>query len=156
MQVPVYGNNAYQYDRRYYERPAAKPVKKVRVRVKKKKRVSIGSTMLLGVAVLMAFCLLFRNSQLMERKNTVKNMQGKLNTVNAQVVAKQFEIERNLDLCKIEDEAIKRLGMQRPTKAQMVYLNMHNCDYAECGGQKEQGGKNIFSALLAGALAYFG
>ncbi len=156
MQVPVYGNNAYQYDRSYYERPAVKPVKKVKVRVKKRKKVSVGSAILLGVAVLMAFCLLFRNSQLLERKDTVKNMQGELSSVHAQIVAKQFEIERNVDLNKVEEEAIQRLGMQRPVKAQMIYLDMENCDYAECSKQKETGHKNIFSALIDGAREYFG
>lgn len=156
MRVPVYGNNAYQYDNVQPARPAIQSVPKVRRGVQKKKKVSVGSVALLGIAVLMAFGLLFRYAQILESTTKVKALQSELNAVQAQVVAKQFAIERNLDLGKIEEEAITRLGMQRPTKAQTVYLDMGNCDYAECAKAKTSQGRNIFSVLKNSVLAYFG
>ena len=153
MQVPVYGNNAYKYEE-VYAAPKKKIVRKVR-RVKKKAKSGIGSIMLPALAVLMAFGLLFGNSQIMEKNAEVETLEKQLDTLKAQAVAGQFEIERNMDLNKIEAEAITRLGMQRPTKAQTVYVNMGNCDYAEAPAQK-QAGPNVFSAFAGNVLEYFG
>ena len=153
MQVPVYGNNAYKYEETY-EAPKKKVVRKVR-RVKKKAHSGMESAILPMVAVLMAFGLLFSNSQIMEKNAKVETLEKQLDTLKAQAVAGQFEIERNMDLNKIETEAITRLGMQRPTKAQTVYVNMGNCDYAEAAAQKPSG-PNVFSAFAGNVLEYFG
>ncbi len=154
MQVPVYGNNAYKYEQEPVQLPKKKVVRKVRVRVRKKKKTAAGRVVLPIAAVLLAFGLLFSNSQIMEKNAKVEELEGRLQSVNAQVVAGQFEIERNMDLKKIEEEATQRLGMQRPTKAQTVYVNMGNCDYAECETPAET--KNIFSAIADNVLEYFG
>lgn len=153
MQVPVYGNNAYKYEEAY-AMPRKRVVRKVR-RVKKKAKSGLGSVALPVVAVLMAFGLLFSNSQIMEKNAKVEALEKQLDTLRAQAVAGQFEIERNMDLDKIETEAITRLGMQRPTKAQTVYVNMGNCDYAETAIQKSTG-PNVFSAFAGNVLEYFG
>ena len=63
-------------------------------------------------------------------------------------MAKQFEIDRNLDLKTIETEAINRLGMQRPTKAQTVYLNMGRKDYVEAPNLAEE--KNPLKSFAQG------
>jgi len=154
MQVPVYGNNAYKYEESYYEAPKKKVVRKVRVRRRKKNYAALKSVILLGAAIILAFGLLLSNSQIIEKNAKIKELEGKLESVNAQVVSGQFEIERNMDLNKIEEEATVRLGMQRPTKAQTVYINMGNCDYAESARKAD--GKNIFSAIADNVLEYFG
>lgn len=150
MRVPVYGSNAYKYEE-YQELPKKK---KIIRRVRKRKKAGIKSVILPVAAVCMAFALLLNNSALLEKNAKIEELKGQLETVNAQAVAGQFEIERNMDLKKIEEEATTRLGMQRPTKAQMVYVDMGNCDYAETTGKTET--KNFFSALADNVLEYFG
>lgn len=153
MQVPVYGSNAYKYEE-VYQAPKPKTVRKVR-RVKRKAHAASGSAMLPVLAVLLAFGLLFSNSQIMEKNAEVEKLEKRLDTLQAQTVAGQFEIERSMDLNKIENEAITRLGMQRPTKAQTVYVNMGNCDYAETAvGRPARA--NVFSAFVGNVLEYFG
>ncbi len=152
MQVPVYGSSAYKYEQEYREMPKKK--KKVIRRVRKRKKTGLKSVILPGVAVCMAFALLLNNSARLEKNAKIEELKGQLETVNAQTVAGQFEIERNMDLRKIEEEATTRLGMQRPTKAQTVYVDMGNCDYAETAEKTET--KNIFSALADNVLEYFG
>jgi len=152
MQVPVYGSNAYKYEQEYRMVPKKKTVVR---RVRKRKKVGIKSLILPVAAVCMAFALLLNNSVLLEKNAKIEELRGQLDTVNAQTVAGEFEIERNMDLRKIEEEAITRLGMQRPTKAQTVYVEMGNCDYAETA-EKKVPKKNIFSALADNVLEYFG
>ncbi len=154
MQVPVYGSSAYKYEQEYYVPQKTKKVVRRVVRVKKKKRTGIKSVVLPVAAVFLAFALLLSNSMILEKNTKIEELKGRLDTINAQTVAGQFEIERNMDLKKIEEEAITRLGMQRPTKAQTVYINMGNCDYAEAAEKKES--VNIFSALADNVLEYFG
>ncbi len=154
MQVPVYGNNAYQYEREYAERPKTRVVRRVRVRKHRKNYAAVKSMILLGAAILLAFGLLLSNSQILEKNAKISQLEKKLDSVNAQVVARQFEIERGMDLRKIEEEATTRLGMQRPTKAQTVYINMGNCDYAEPAEKAVR--ENVFSAMAQNVLEYFG
>ncbi len=156
MQVPIYGNNAYQYERTYAERPTTKVVRKVRVHKRKKNNAQMRGMILLGMAIVLAFGLLFSNSQILEKRTQVSQLKKELDTVNAKIVAGQFEIERNMDLNKIEEEATVRLGMQRPTKAQTVYVNMGNCDYAESGNKVQPKRENVFSAIAHNVLEYFG
>lgn len=154
MQVPVYGSSAYKYEEEYYI-PQKKTKKVVRrVRVKKKKKTGIKGVILPVAAIGLAFALLLSNSMILEKNAKIEELKEQLDTIHAQTVAGQFEIERNMDLKKIENEAISRLGMQRPTKAQTVYINMGNCDYAEAAEKKES--VNIFSALADNVLEYFG
>ncbi len=151
MRVPVYGSSAYKYEQEYRELPKKK---KIIRRVRKRKKAGIKSVILPVAAVCMAFALLLNNSALLEKNAKIEELKGQLETVNAQAVAGQFEIERNMDLKKIEEEATTRLGMQRPTKAQTVYVDMGNCDYAETAEKTET--KNFFSALADNVLEYFG
>lgn len=153
MQVPVYGNTAYKYERETYEPPKKKVVRKVRVR-KKKKTVAHGM-ILFGFAVIAAFGIIFTNSMRLEKNTKIKELEQRLNAVDAQVVSEQFKIEQDMDLNKIEEEAMGRLGMQRPTKAQTVYVNMENCDYAETA-QPAKEKKGFFVGLTDNIVEYFG
>ncbi len=150
MQVPVYGNNAYKYEE-VYQAPRRKVVRKVR-RIKKK--TGDYRAMLPVLAVLLAFGLLFSNSQIMEKNAEVEKLEKRLESLEAQAVAGAFAIERSMDLSKIESEAITRLGMQRPTKAQTVYVDMGNCDYAEAAVGRPTGA-NVFAAFAGNILEYF-
>lgn len=153
MQVPVYGNNAYKYERETYEPPKKKVVRKVRVR-KKKKTVAHGM-ILFGLAVIAAFGIILTNSMRLEKNTKINELEERLDVLNAQVVSEQFQIDRDMDLNKIEDEAIGRLGMQRPTKAQTVYVDMGNCDYAETA-QPAEGKKGFLVSLTDNIVEYFG
>ncbi|MBQ7037044.1 MAG: hypothetical protein IJN74_06110 [Clostridia bacterium] len=153
MQVPVYGSSAYKYERESYAKPVRKVVKKVRVR--KKNKTAMRGMILLGISVLAAFGILLTNSQILEKNAQIEEMQKKLDTVNAQVVSGQFAIERGMDLGKIEEEAMGRLGMQRPTKAQTVYVDLGNHDYAETVAPKEEK-KGLFMLIADNLLEYFG
>ncbi len=153
MQVPVYGSNAYKYEQESYAQPTRKVVKKVRVR--KKKKTAARSMVLLGAAVVAAFGILLTNSQILEKNAQIDEMQKKLDALNAQAVSQQFAIERDMDLGKIEDEAMSRLGMQRPTKAQTVYVDLGNHDYAETASPKTEE-KGLFIRIADNLLEYFG
>ncbi len=78
-----------------------------------------------------ALSFLFTNAMIIEKSSTVNDMQNeltKLTEANNQMV---LDIEKNLDLKKIEEIAINELGMKRPDKYQIVYVNVQQNDYAE-------------------------
>ncbi len=156
MQVPVYGNNAYKYES-YYEIkkvPAVKTARKVATG-KRKKNLSAARSLVFSVlAVFLAFGLLLSNAQILEKNAEVAALEKQLENINAQVVAGEFRIERDMDLHRIEEEAVTRLGMQRPTKAQTVYVDMGNCDYAVTCQTPKTG--NFFSSIADNVLEYFG
>lgn len=153
MQVPVYGSSAYKYEEEGYRKPVRKVVKKVRVH--KKNKTAMRGMILFFASIMAAFGILLTNSQILEKNAQIDEMQKKLDTVNAQVVAGQFAIERDMDLGKIEDEAAGRLGMQRPTKAQTVYVDLGNHDYAETAEPTAEK-KGILTLIADNLLEYFG
>ncbi len=155
MQVPVYGNNAYKYEGEAFTSPKKKVVRKVRMK-KQKASTAVRSAAMLGLIVVLCFGFLLGNAQILEKRARVAALEKELDTVHAKIVAGQFEIERNMDLYKVEEEATMRLGMQRPTKAQTVYVNMRNCDYAECSQAAEPKKENVFSAFANSVREYFG
>ncbi len=156
MQVPVYGNNAYKYESYYKPEvlPRQKKVQKVQGKKRSKSVAPLRGLVFSVSAILLAFGLLLSNAQILEKNAKINELEERLANINAQVVAGEFKIERDMDLRRIEEEATTRLGMQRPTKAQTVYINMGNCDYAET--ETKAAGKNLFSAIADNVLEYFG
>ena len=107
--------------------------KRKQVRVNKK--AAFAKQMRAGIVCLCAFavCLsiLFTNAMIIEKASAVNDMQNQLNMLTEENNHAKLEIEKNLDLKKIEDIAINELGMKRPDKYQVVYVNVEQTDYAE-------------------------
>ncbi len=130
------GTSAYKIDDiEYGVRSNVKDniAKRQQVRESKKaafvKRVRVFATFA-GVFAI-ALGLLFTNAMIIEKSSTVNDMQNELTELteaNNQII---LDIEKNLDLKKIEEIAINELGMKRPDKYQIVYVNVEQNDYAE-------------------------
>ena len=70
----------------------------------------------------------------------MEKLKENLETVNSVVVKSEYELEKNIDLKKIEEIAVTKLGMQRPEKHQLVYISMKNNDYCEVKEDESKGG----------------
>lgn len=107
--------------------------KRKQVRINKKaafaKQIKMGVFCLCVFAVCLS--ILFTNALIIEKASTVNDMQNQLNMLTEENNHAKLEIEKNLDLKKIEDIAIGELGMKRPDKYQIVYVNVEQNDYAE-------------------------
>ena len=93
----------------------------------KRLRVCLGA---LGIFAI-AFSILFVNAVIIEKSSLANEMQAELQGITEKNNHMKLEIEKNLDLNRIEDIAINELGMKRPDKYQVVYVHVEQNDYAE-------------------------
>ena len=85
---------------------------------------------LIIVAILMAVTV-HTQVLLMQAKSTVKSMETELATLSETNNIKRIQLEKSVDLKKIEEIAISQYGMQRPDKNQIVYVRVVQSDYGE-------------------------
>ncbi|MBR2476888.1 MAG: cell division protein FtsL [Clostridia bacterium] len=98
-----------------------------------------------------AIGLLVTNAIIIEKTSTLNDMQTQLTELREENKKKTIDIESNLDHKRIEDIAINELGMKRPDKYQVVYVNVEQNDYAEVMQQPEQSGfTSTFGVIGAG------
>lgn len=93
------------------------------------KRMRVCATFVGVFAV--ALGILFTNAVIIEKSSAVNDMQSQLTELTEANNQMILDIEKNLDLKKIEEIAINELGMKRPDKYQIVYVNVEQNDYAE-------------------------
>ena len=93
----------------------------------KRVRIFLGAVSVFAVAI----ALLFVNAAIIEKSSAVSDMQTQLNALTEKNNHMKLEIEKNLDLNRIEDIAINELGMKRPDNYQVVYVNVEQNNYAE-------------------------
>ncbi len=128
-----------------------KPRKKVRRGTSKKARKNVWSNILsILVITSLAFVLLARYAIITEKTSLLTKLRTEYETANSIVVQKEFNLEQEVDLQKIEEIATTRLGMQRPEKHQMVYINMNNTDYTEKADKQGMSGGGFFASVLGG------
>ncbi len=106
--------------------------KKATVLLKKKIVIYI------GIAFVMLLVISYRNSLITEDFNKVKNLKADLATLQKENQQTQVLIESNLNLNKIEEEAKSKLGMQRLTNDQKVYMNLPKKDYVQSSTDKSK------------------
>ena len=137
MDKYVNGTAAYNYGSAapYTDIPAHRP-RLVEVPTTKKAvsdARSVAKTMcicLLIAAVLMAVTV-HTQVLLMQAKSTVENMEEELATLTETNNNKKIQLEKSVDLKKVEEIAISQYGMQRPDKNQIVYVRVVQNDYGE-------------------------
>lgn len=142
---PVYGSNAYKYE--ITEERSTRTQVKTRKKVSRRpKKAVVKSLLLTALITVLAFCLLGRNAQIIEQTGQITKLQNDIAATEAKIIEKQFEMEKKIDLNAVEERAISVLGMQRPEKSQIVYIDMHAEDYTEGGTTQNNAG--IISAFI--------
>lgn len=144
-----YGNLAYEL-----EPQTNQQVQKVRKRKIKKDQAQMRKVKNLKrilYVVIMAFAAGFMISKFVavhETQQEIASMQKELASMQSYTSQKVFELEQSVDLTKIEQEASSRLGMQRPEKYQMIYVNVKQDDMTEVtAGEVESLGNRIGEAV---------
>ena len=146
------GNLAYDWE--FYENTARvqKKVEEHKQQTKTKakaKRVQLHRAV--GVcAIMLALCagfMISRNVAVYESKKEVESLQKELNQLKEYSSQKAFELDQSLDLELIEETAKKKLGMTRPEKYQIVYVNIKQDDVTEVTAKEVEGIKGAFSIL---------
>ena len=150
-----YGNLAYQYDyteeerQQYRKKAIKKPNTKTVKRTKQAAKLSyvgkIASVLVVAAsAVFMIMQYVTVNDTRVELNSAITQYRFE-ESVTAQ---KAFELEQSIDLSKIEAEATSRLGMRRPEKHQIVYLDVKKSDQTVKTAGEVEGFSNRVSGFV--------
>ncbi len=109
------------------------------------------------VIVVMAISASFMISKFVtvhETQQKIAALEKNLSTIESQTSQQIFDLEQSVDLTEIEREATTRLGMQRPEKYQIIYVNVKQDDVTEMTAGEVEGFKNWLTASLKSIGSY--
>ena len=156
-----YSNLAYAWENDRYENEINE--KRRQINAKKKKEINKSRVLIVGyvfMIILSAVFMIGKNVAEYESSLKIKSLQKELAELQSYTSQKVFEMEENIDLTKVEEIAVNRLGMQRPSKNQTVYVNIKQDDVCELTADEVEGvGKRVVSAaegLKKNVLGIFG
>lgn len=153
--MAYYGNLAYKYE--YMEEKTVNREKRKQAPVKKKKIGKRKSKLPAHYIRNLIYVLVFTASagymivQLVEIRKTTDDLEearSKYTFEESVTAQKSFEFEQSIDLSKIEQEATTRLGMRRPERHQVVYVDVPRDDVSEKTAGEVEGFKNRFIATI--------
>lgn len=118
------------------------------LRKEKIKRFKQFAYVLVVFAVLLTIS--YRNSLINEKFNQVQNLKKELATIKKENEQAEVNIENSLNLNNIEQSAKEKLGMQKLTNKQTVYVNLPKRDYVESTKEKivVKQSENIFQKII--------
>ena len=161
-------NNAYQYTtspRKLnpdYEKPKVKKENKKRLKVvenlprqeiklSKKQKEKRRKLMFYVIAIfIVLLAISYRNSQINESFNKVQTLKKELSSTEKENEQLKVKIENSLNLSIIEQQAKEKLGMQKLSSNQTIYINLPKKDYVETAPEKVivQEEKNWFEKFI--------
>jgi len=109
-------------------------VKKAKEKVKVKKAVQRNKRKMV-MYVLVVFGILlaisYRNSLINENFAEIKNLKSELQNIEKETKQLQVSIESSLNLNNVEQAAKEKLGMQKLSNNQKIYISLPKKDYVE-------------------------
>lgn len=94
---------------------------------KRKRKVVLYVVMIFSSLLVISY----RNSQITEKFTEIKGLKGDLATIQKENEQLEVNIESSINLTNIEKEASERLGMQKPTNEQKIYVSLPKKDYVQ-------------------------
>lgn len=111
------------------------PRQEVRISKEQKKRQMKLTLVVIGIFVLL-LTISYRNSQINEKFNQVQTLKKELSSLKKENEQLEVNIQNSLNLNTIEKLAKEKLGMQKLTNKQTVYVNLPKKDYVESVSEK--------------------
>ena len=128
----------------YQPRRESQPVRRTLPQKKHKFRWSV---LIVGLICFgLSMIMIQRFAYLNEIDQEITNVQKQLFLVQASNEQKTLKIEESMDLKKLEEIATQQLGMCKPSKNQVVYVEVTNQDSAEILHQEKNQG--ILSEIM--------
>jgi len=141
--------NAYQYEtspRKLKPEYEYKKNKKVSAKKTNKKKVSkktqvkqnrkAETIILVAIGFIILLAISYRNTLINERFSEIKELKTNLAAITKENEQLEVNIENSLNLSNIEKEAKERLGMQKLTNKQTVYISLPKKDYVEAATEE--------------------
>ena len=94
------------------------------------------ATLLVLVIFAILFTISYRNTQINEKFNEMQNLKTKLSALQKEKEQLQVTIENSLNVSNIEKQAKEKLGMQKLTNRQTVYVSLPKKNYIESATEK--------------------
>lgn len=138
----VYGTAAekIQYDV-YEENTVLKQKKKY----KSNRGTKLKAVLLIIAAFVMCYFVILRYTVITELNYKIIKESKNYENVRNEYVQLKVDIDKSLDLQKIREIAEKKLGMQKPDRFQMVYVNVPKSDFTKVASvPKNDGMTNIW------------
>lgn len=102
------------------------------VKISRKQRENqIKLTMLVGFIFLILLVISYRNSQISEKFSAIQGQKKELATLQKENEQLKVAIENSQSINNVEKLAKEKLGMQKLTNKQTVYINLPKEDYIE-------------------------
>ena len=129
------------------------PRQEVKISVAQKRKQLQLTFVVIGIFVVL-LTISYRNSQINEKFSTIQSLKKELSSIEKENEQTKVTIENSLNLNTIEKLAKEKLGMQKLTNRQAIYINLPKKDYVEAPTEevvieKEQ---NWFQKLIGKIL----
>ena len=114
----------------------------------KKRRKSIALIVVAIFVVLLTVS--YRNSQINEKFSQVQKLKKELSSIQKENEQLKVNIENSLNLNNVEKIAKEKLGMQKLTNRQTLYVSLPKRDYVEAATEevKKEEDKNWFQKIV--------
>lgn len=117
---------------------------------KMQRKKQIKATCFVIAMFILLLTISYRNSQINESFSEVQTLKKQLATLEKENEQAKVSIENSLNLSYIEQEAKTKLGMQKLTNKQTVYISLPKKDYVEASTEEVEldEEKNWFEEIL--------
>lgn len=124
------------------------PRQDVKLSSAQKERQAKLTLIVIGIFILL-LTISYRNSQINEKFTEIQTLKKELSATQKENEQLKVNIENNLNLNTIEKMAKEKLGMQKLTNRQTVYINLPKKDYVEPASEKilKNNNENWFQKL---------
>ena len=128
-----------------------KDLPKQEIKISKEQKMRHRKATLLVLAIFAVLLTIsYRNTQINEKFNEMQTLKTELASLQKENEQLQVTIENSLNLSNIEKQAKEKLGMQKLTNKQTVYVNLPKKDYIESATEKVEisDNKNWFEKFV--------
>ncbi|HIS77332.1 MAG TPA: septum formation initiator family protein [Candidatus Merdivicinus excrementipullorum] len=137
-------NTNLAYDLQRFEEQTPKTSPKLTVRTAQRTVHPVKIVMVAALALLMGFTLLYSQVVITELNGQIAAKQEELNTLQAENVRMQTELEGKMSLTEIEEKAVGEYGMVKPDNSQVSYVKLEQENKLEATKPEE----NIFEQIV--------
>ena len=129
----------YKKEKKKQHIRVVKDLPKQEIKISKAQKIRHRKATLLVIAIFAVLLTIsYRNTQINEKFNQMQELKTKLSSLQKENEQLQVSIENSLNFSNIEKQAKEKLGMQKLTNKQTVYVSLPKKDYIESTTEKVQ------------------
>ena len=117
-------------------------------------KVKLKIVFCVAVVFVLCFGVIFRYAQITELNYNINKSNKSYNELKNENSRLRVDIEKSTDLQKIREMAETKLGMQKPDRFQVVYVNVPKSDFTKASStdhEENTVGTSSFTAMLSKA-----